>query len=417
MRFFFIPNLALPHWKPVFHYGYFIVPVVMGILNYLISQQKVNRNIQSQESDFTVPVVGALLVSLFVPSGVLLFTASNLLAQALLFLLPFFGKGEPNMTGPTPSTGSDTDSVTSPDVPWDVSLFEVKTEIIDLIPKKWGPFSQNTGELCSCYVLDEDSDMILVKNKKILSRKHLPLENPLGLHLLSETELIAIDARGTVVMINYDHGEFNINTTIDAPIPIQQFAVNSFGTMLAYHSPDSSHIHGFFIEAQRDQILARDISQPTKMVFDEKGRYLAVGSETGGVYIVDIATRKVEKKLEGTDFASTSVEYLCPGHDGSWVVAYRNQYLARWSKSGELTQTYQLPSATMGMDVASQDGQVAFGSQAGYIRIRSADFSKQLFKEKVHQGAVKKIKLEKNGQILISFDQNNFVHRVNLIDY
>jgi WD40 repeat protein len=201
---------------------------------------------------------------------------------------------------------------------------------------------------------------------------------------------------------------------METPIPVGSFALNPYGSMLAYTNSDSTELHGMFLGPKQDQILAQDISDPVALAFAHSGRFVAVGSKSGTVHVVDIATRQAAHVLRPTDFDISPVQHLCAGPDGTWIVVYKDNWLARWSADGELMDSRKLPSTAVCIAVAAKGGQVAYGSRAGYIRVRSADFSDLLFKEHVHLKQIRKIIMAEQGDMLMALDTASSVRWVNL---
>jgi hypothetical protein len=87
-----LPNLAIPHWKPVWELRYFILPIALGLIVYFPGVIYRRFKIQTTNLSLWGTILLYLFVGLFVPAGVMLYFIAQGITQLIVIPISMIGK-------------------------------------------------------------------------------------------------------------------------------------------------------------------------------------------------------------------------------------------------------------------------------------------------------------------------------------
>lgn len=433
-----IPDITVPNWKPVGNFSYYILALLLALAGFFLYR------IQKQsELAFTLPVLenpigiflGALLISLFVPAGVLLFLLGITLCNlaVLPVMLRLEGK-RVRLIGAAPAEGKELEEVLMAMELLQQALGEAppSSDMISRIEEPVViPREERPGELMAThseplvdiaydeskgryYLLDKGGFLLGSTPTGPERAVNVKMSEPLGLALAGESDVIAVDGAGRITVVSLsdisspEASEYTTSTEIDS------FAVNSFGTIVAFVAPDSGDIRGWFVASGNEQVLFSVIGGPSSLAFSADGRFLAVGCGDGSIQVIDMASRRVSLTLQEPSLEGEEVVALAPAPGGSWVAAYRNNYICCWEADGTPGSKVRNQSAVVSMAVDREAGKVAVGSSRGHVRIRPADLRKVIIDEALHSGRVVRIIFTSEGKHLLSAGSDGVVMKTSM---
>ena len=433
--FLIVPDLTVPHWRPVWHYSYFVVGGLFLIF-YLIYVGMVRKN--QPENPFSkigiwaaIPV--SILMTLFAPSGVLLFLAGQLLLIAIV--TPFMKskakasayrppQPRPEPPKPTPANSfedylneiqkrldedkaSETDFFNhmepeepeEPEEPADANRtmgYLEGSDITTLSSPLVGGYLSENNRLC---VLDEEEHLFWLVNGIRRDDQTLDLTRPMALHSAIDNHLVAVGGTGIVVTITANQ-TFEIEHALDLNMPLSTSAVNSYGTLMAYVSENEpGEVHGLFLAAKRDQLfLSLGSEKVTCLAFSRNARYIGVGTGLGRLIVLDIATH--QKVLEVPDPDMGPVQMIASTEDEKWICVYGDGWVAGWDMQGSQKGVVELSTLPSSMAIAHNRNLVLVGDEAGYLWGYPQDLKTLSLSKQVQNGAVTHIFVAPDGSVV-----------------
>jgi hypothetical protein len=446
LGFLFIPDLTVPSFKPVWQWPYFALAGLTWLatlVSWAIQRRyTVRTQLLSCQSPL-ITLITSTLMAMFVPAGVVLFSLVQLVGQWVSIPLAHAGLAAKPLPGSPPRVYEPEPVVESPPVyvmpveetpPSEPDLWEEltidqtyeqvivpstpgKAEIqaveIAVAPDAVASFAIN--ELGQCLVLAKNGSMVLLEDGLTKAKTSLDLPEPLGLVSAARGEAAVISGDGKILAVVPAAGLIQVLREGKLSIPIQCYALNPFGTMLACAHPDTSRICGLFLGKMEERVFAEQIDNPTAIGFSRDGRYLGVGCEDGSVHILDIATRQETQVLTGSDHDLEGPVLLVQGgnRDGNpcWVVGYDNECLAQWTPYGELIESVDLSFAPNCLAVNPENGDIATGGKKGQVEVLSADLEVR-YEDQVHTGRVLQLVFEKSTGKLYSVGSDQVINRL-----
>jgi hypothetical protein len=435
LAFLGIPNLSIPNWRPVWKLPYFILGGIIAVANIIFNNMQNAYNMKPAEFSPVLStagsIFGAFILTLFAPAGVMIMILVEYIAQFIRIPIvmgilsskekkeakrrreaylqrmrerpkypvnktparpvsPPKSKPKPK---PKPYFREHGENWVPPEEKKPVSppkdtlpgnmVYKALSKVVDL--------AVVTSD--SVVYIDEEGTLRYASSMIMKGSLRGRLAEPAGLvKLSSENEYLAVSHTGALLHVNQSGREFSVLNELEAGLKIEFFAMNPFGTMIAFGEHRDSVIHGLFLTSQAQQPLAEGILSPTTIAISQDGRHLAVGTQSGKLYLVSISTRKVSHELTPRDFDADKVERVEAMPDGSWLAVYANNYLATWSPEGDMLHKYKVFGKITCTAVDPATGDIAYGSSMGYVRIRSQDLSKELFKDKLQSSKVIELK-------------------------
>ena len=433
LSFLIIPNLTIPSFKPVFQISYFLLPLMLGGVNIMLLSNQKKYYITALTTKYQNPyssIIGSLILALFIPAGVMLYLIGQSIGQILIIPRIFLEKGKVEKLKPSPKPKPKIKLYPKPKPgiePYPKLKPKIKPYYKPLTPEpKLKPFLAGTllyksvnpvtdiifNNIDDYYVLDERGNIFYMKNRREVNKLKLNLSNPIGLENLSDGKIIAIGKEGKLLVLKVSEKDFTIDDDFNTNISIDYFSLNPFKTMLAYTSSLEGTVYGMFISSHNEQIFATNLENLNKIAFSNDGRYLAIGYQSGKIDVLDVASHEIVKSLVSNIFGVSPIEHISAGYEDSWLVVYKNKYLASWKINGQLSSNKKLSSLPASMAVDTQTGIIALGSRKGYIRILSSDFKNTLFSKKVHKSKINKILVLNNAKTIVSVGNDGSIRMI-----
>ena len=424
-----VPDIRVPHWKPVWNYSYFVLATV-----WFFSSQILHR-LQNRALAVSTPpghmlgeAIAAVLFGMFVPAGIVLFYIGYLVAKILLF--PFISaimvtgfasaatpqqdyqapaqpvyvpqQSPPFTPSPEPSPSYNYNKIQSePVVPLHVPkshqtqpvtgrlLFKHQEEIVDF--ESMGA----NGHLvldCSGNISRYNSTGQCIAQLKGL------VDSPLTVQLRGEKVILG-DKTGKIFLGESELADRSSFTTIGTEKPFELLTTNGFGTISVCTSLDKrelfSIIHG---SGKVIPLLNLDSERVTSLTFSPDNQLLAFGTKNGDIMLYSMARREVQttcpfSKLPESQNGPSQISHLSFIESKSLFAAYSNGQLAYWQDLAYCTTS----SATGKVSSLSYDApsdRIVIGMYNGTIQIFAlSNMVNPLFAHKLHETEVVKANL------------------------
>jgi WD40 repeat protein len=186
---------------------------------------------------------------------------------------------------------------------------------------------------------------------------------------------------------------------IAAAVPVDGFALNPYGSMLAYVSFARSEVRGIFLAAQREQLFASLPGLSAAMAFSPDARFLALGAQDGAVHVLDLSTRQQAYTLKPS-FFSGKVTSLHPMSAETWLVGYA-EHLTLWNASGKQLANAIFNNPPCCVSVDSAQKRVAVGDAHGNLRLYDGNLQEENDYHEVCSGAITRILFSKESDALL----------------
>ena len=443
--FLFIPDLTVPHWKPVWHYSYFVLGGIF-LLTYLLYLKLLSKS-QPNNPFARLGMWGAIpasiLMTLLAPGGLALYTAWQLLLMSLL--LPVFSLSpqpapeplreapkdsfqqyledlrglqeaeepreeepppqqrppEPPPTGPfrtlPESHPPDTPEEEPPkQKPLQTRRYAEDADLAALESPLVGGYLQTRDRLC---VMTLDRRLFWLVNGSQQAARELPLGRPMALHPAEGNKLLAVGQAGEVIPIVLAE-PFQFDPALSLGSRVRASAVNPYGSLLAYVPQEQpTAVHGFFLAGQRDQRFM-DLGDEiiSCLAFSGNARYLAAGTESGNIMVVDIATRQLTQTFPDPYYGPVlSLQGL---EDEKWAAAYGDGWLTTWNLQKTQQGPVELSHPASSLVVDQHQGRILAGDQGGFLWGYPLDLSTQDIGRRVQDLAVSHIFVAPDGSII-----------------
>lgn len=462
VAFLGIPNLSIPNWKPVWKMPYFLLGAIIAVANIILTTVQKAYNMKPAAVSPALSTVGAIfgafILTLFVPAGVMIMILVEYIAQLIrvpIMMAILSGKEKkeakrrreafehrlrqrpiypvddkpkrPAQPPRPPVRPPDRRSGSKP-------VYRERGEGRELPVKKPAPAPaptpaeklpgklvyKSSDSILDFVVIDSDTMFCLDKTSTIRAvsegitkgSRRTGLRDPLGMVKLSnDDEFLLVSKTEALLHLQYSARAFSVLNEMKPGLPVEFFVLNPFGTMIAFGEHRDSDIHGLFLKSQLNQTMAEGVPNPTSIAISQDGRYLAVGTQSGKLHLINISTRKAIHVVSPQGIESDRIDTVATMPDGSWLAAYANNYIVTWSPEGDMLHKYKAPSKITCIAVDPATGDIAYGSSVGYVRIRSQDLSKELFKEKLQISRVIKVTFFESD-ILFSVGNDGSIRKI-----
>lgn len=433
-----IADLSLPRWKPVMQWPYFLNAGIYAVISLILTGAQRRMRLALFSVNWVLILIGAALLGLFVPAGVISFLTGQSLALGIVAPLSLLKKTRAAAAPPRPT----------PPAGGDVFLEELRQRIADQerelglteeaesypppppppppqeeIPIIVGGKYRNgkEGELVvehACEIVEMIADP--QNNRTVFLDIYgdlwevstagdeqelagFKMEDPLGLAAVSGGRLAAIDQNGK---IHLSSGSPEVISTAEE---VRAFSINSFGTILAYISPGSTSLRGLILAAGKDQEFIDCGEQLTDICFSTDNRYLGIGTAGGGILVFDMARRQIDQRLRSENLQRVS--RIRPGPEGGWLAAYEDNEVALWSSDGELIRAIEDNGSVTCLAFDPQSGKTVCGNDLGQVTILDADFN-ILFQRQLHEENVVSVVFEPGGGSLLTAGIDGAIRKV-----
>jgi hypothetical protein len=419
--FLFIPNLAVPNWRPVWHYSYFVLGGIflLGYLLYLRLLSKAQDNNPFAKFGIWGAAPVSIIMSLLVPAGVLLYMTGQLILMSILLpilspkpeKIPYISPQPAPPPPPKPKddfeayldeiqrlakeTAPEDEPPEEPEIKPTIGYLE-GSALHTLSTSLVGGYLKVNNWLC---ILDERGKLFWLVNGIVRSETTLPMSSPAQLHNANDERLLAVSREGKVIPISATQ-DFKVEPALDLGTAIRYSATNTYGTLLAYVPQDQpATIHGLFITAKRDQLFLDLGSEAIScLAFSQNARYLAVGTELGKMIVIDIATH--QRVLTVPDPYYGPVRLLDATEDEKWITVYGDGWMAIWDMKGVQTGPVELSSGATCLTTDKSRSHILIGDQAGYLWAYPGDLQTLEFSKQVQEGEVTHIFTATDGSII-----------------
>ena len=448
-----IPDLAIPHFKPVWMWNYFILPAITGIL--VIIQNQVNARLRLVQAGGGL-VVGtfiiALIVGLFIPAGVFCFSIGQSLLLILLSPLALIGLPEPGRRPVMPPRRPKMDDEPGLEEFLELEIAKIERAreakqspeprvrepvIPELHPKADHKLPREVdkaegliltgallhehsrpirglafGEDQATYIIDSLDQLWKLQAGRAVEIDRLEISEPDNLIPLPGNRMAVVCRSGQIVIYPLDSaGDLG---EISTSSPMLAYAINPFGTILAYTRGDyaDADVHALVLAAKKEQILLSDVDDVSALAFSNDSRYLAIGTSIGEVHIFDMASRKAEKLLVGNRLGEASA--IAADAKGGWVVTHTSGRCQYWDEDGELAESIQCPGRPTVLRIDGPTRKVAIGIDTGETVVTEPGLDKEILAIKVQRQGLDYVCFEPGGQGLIYVNYQNQVRRFDI---
>lgn len=444
-----IADISQPRWKPVMQWPYFLNAGIYAVISLILTALQRRFGLALVAVNWFLNILGAALLGLFVPAGVISFLTGQSLALGVVTPLsllkktalpapppqpkPVFDQGQfmeelqrriaerererqlaeqeaeegytpTPIPPPTPTPREEPPIVVGgkylaeeeeeeEELEGEV-VYEHSENILDLIvdSQERMIFMDLYGDVFQCETYGGTTKLIDVN-----------MQDPLGLAAVSGERIAAVDQAGEVF---FSSGAPESITTSEE---ICAFTVNSFGSILAYTAKDSTCVRGLILAAGKDQVFIDCGELLTDIDFSSDNRYVAIGSGGGKIFIFDMAKRQINQTLTSTGLAGVS--HLRSTPQGGWVAAYENSKLAAWDSEGRLLEKTSTGSPATCLAVDPKNGNIAYGNSSGEITIMDADFN-TLLNASLHESDIVSAVFETSGNSLVTAGSDGIIRRI-----
>ncbi len=455
--FLFIPNLAVPNWRPVWHYSYFVLGGLF-LLAYFIFLRFLRKsqpgNMFTQFGAWGAAPV-SIAITLLVPGGVVLYMTVQLILMAILqpiFTLPQQEvrdmppkPGPQPFPGPSPIIHPDPSPENKVQDAFDLYLDEIKKKALESTPdddsgKKISenendinkkametmpegdlespisglesePLSTLPTPMVGGYlkaanwlaVLDESNKLYWLVNGTRHGEVSLPVDFPLALLCGQEDHLLAVGREGKVIPVTASQ-TFEVSPPVEIEFGIRHAAANSYGTLLAYVPEEHpSTVHGLFVAAKRDQLFLDLGSEAIScLAFSQNARFLAAGTELGRIIVIDIATHQQILSIPDPYYGPVRMLDALDGE--KWVAVYGDGWMAVWNMSGVQTGPVELSQSASSLVIAKSGSLILVGDRSGYLWGYPFDLSNLAFSKQLQDGEITQIFTAPDGTLITTGD-------------
>lgn len=450
-----LPDLAAPHWRPVWRLNYFLIPLVYWLANLALS--RLNGKYRLSGMVYQNPLLlltGALLLGLFVPNGVILYLLGQSIGQCLALPLALAGQrgqglefrpgprrwepeiaARPHLQEPVRPVERPRVEEASPAYRWP----EAEGSKPDphagstLKERPAKPTAELIGEPLYSYpcdlrdlavlgeqdfvVLDVNGCLQRWQNGQSFSLGRAAANDPHGLAALPEEQIALIAGRGELAILSLKERRLHQERCVRTGQPIHCYAFNPFGTIMAYTGPDQGPISGVFLAAGREQALAETPFQPSALAFSADNRYLAAANQAAQIQVLDMASRQWKLTIEPPWYVKANgggISALSAGVAGGWVAAYDNRDLILWNEQGEVVERRRTQSSIALLAVDRGSGLVATAGKRGRVQVFSSQLEETIIAGQAHQKGSVQLAFTEGGWTLISASRDGQLRAIYL---
>jgi hypothetical protein len=445
LGFLFVPNLAIPSFKPVWEWPYFALAGIAWLalmISVVIQRRYISVLPYAGCQNPLVSLVMLMVSAMFMPAGVMLFSTVQIVCQWVEVPLAFLGQQatpaprrpieqapieQPYESIEEPYTPIQEEVESAPPVtvppvttppitiaPIPIEPEMIGEEVFTLSEPLAGLAVNDQGQ---CLALAKSGSLGLYEGGTLKVRTKIDLTAPVGLAWAARGELVVIGRNGKLVVLQPSEAGFEMVREGELSIPVRSYALNPFGTLLTCCHADMGKVCGVFIGKMDERVFSDQIENPTALGFSPDGRYLAIGSETGATHILDIATRQPMHVLEVSDTDLEGAVRQVSGFkkDGQpcWLVIYENDTVGLWAADGELLDQTDLSFTANCLALDLEREFFAVGGAEGQLEVYSSDLLLELDGQ-AHDGKVIQLAFDKSSGKLISAGSDNMVKEIQI---
>lgn len=430
LGFAFVPDLTVPHWKPVWSWPYYLLGVVLWLVSKALFylQEKYDPPALPPlgcVSGFSL-FLGALATVSFIPSGVVLFLIGMGLSQILLF--PARTVGLAPLSLPRPPVPSPIRPPVSPPPPPPPAPPPPPPA-----PAPAPPAPVPERRLAGSLVWDSPAPIVamrdwsgarwflckdggLVRQKEDVQKITLPISTGMSILALRESDhqllvfgdgnrLLWLDALTLQAV-----GEATLSQTSQAVV------LNPYRTILAWVNT-SSGTAGLLILASRQEVtLVSGLNLAPALAFSADGRYLALGGSDGMIHRVDIATRKPVEPLSPPEISPSqrqAVQALFGRKGGGWLSVHADRRIVLWNADCQVEKEKRPLRRILALDFHLETGRLALGLSDGILQVLDASLDK-IFSDTVQEKDITLVCFSEDGSQVFTIGGQTQIRRVAL---
>ena len=443
-----IPDLSVPHFRPVWQWQYFILPVFNGILGGVLSRINIRYQLnQTIPASFLITIIASIIVGLFIPAGAILVTVSQSLSLVLMTPVVYLGIKIPKTRTPLKEPVIQEDKPEMEELLRKLQLAalhaeqEAKQRELDEIINEPDPeilsldedddeealeeIEEFPGEVIYnaetslpgivqyeseiTYLLDLRGNLGVLENGEFTNLVKIPVKEPINLLGLSGNRLAVIDAAGKVVVLRPNEpSKFEI-TNLEKRIEFT--AINSFGVIAAFTTPSLPGVQAINLSTKTEQNLVPELVGTTCLAFSKDNRFLGIGDNHGVILVFDMSTRKITQTLKSKNLGG--VLELLPAFENGWVALYDTEDIALWDSSGVETERRDTGGIPGCLGVDWTRNRLAYGNDIGEIVVVDQSFD-VIYSEYVSESSIEKLIFSPDGNFIITVDGDGVVRRLNI---
>jgi hypothetical protein len=439
-----IPDVTVPHFRPVWHPSYFVVAAAATLGGWLLLRSHPGLGLPGLRPGAGLYVFSFAVLALFVPSGVTLCFLGQTLARFLF--LPAVApdetpepavraaeeeprpappraaapesRPEPRLEQP-PSTVPDTRPESRPEPPpappeprpefqsaqpppSSPAPDPYATEVLEASGREQAPeeglIVRHAGPIADAFIPEPGTvcllsgrELCLYTGGALSGRRVLAeLEEPAGLAEWEEG-LLAVDKKGRLALVM----ETGVEWHGLGGGGVGCFAINPFGTVLVFAPPGEGRLFRFLLPARSETFLLDLEAEITCLAFSPDGRLLGAGLADGRVAAVDMA-RQAVATVSGSPRERGRALFLYPAPAGGWVVAHPGGVLRLLEASGRSKERVGISGEITALCASAEA--VAVGTGDGRVEIRSANLRTVSWEGRLHGAAVVRVFAGENSE-------------------
>ncbi|MCX7855489.1 MAG: WD40 repeat domain-containing protein, partial [Anaerolineae bacterium] len=416
LGFAYIPDLTVPHWKPVWSLRYYSLGLILGLA--MIALQHLQRKYEPAffftlgcASDSFL-FLGALLTVSIAPAGVTLFSIATTLSQILLFPTRVIGIPEiPILRPPIPTP---TPGPSTPVTPTPIPIPE-KHIAGSLVWKSPAPIAAMLEWQGARWFLCEDGD--IVRQTETATQKFtLPILRGKAIFALKEDDdsLLVIGDGNQVLW--WDRQSLKVVRSVALSRPTEAATLNPYKTMLAWVNATDGTAGILVLASGTEVVLLSGMNLSPALAFSADGRYLAVGGSDGAIHLVDMATRKVAETLylpETSPSRGQAVRSLFGRPGGGWVSVYADRRIVLWSADHQIEKEMRPARRILALDFHAGTGRLALGQSDGILQAFNANLEK-IYADTVHEEEITHVCFSQDGDQVFIIGDRTEVRKVSL---
>jgi|GEM_PF-2075709 len=432
-----IPNLAVPSWKPVWQWPYFALAGVCALVQIVLIPIKRKLNVLvsgiAGEVNAWYILIGAFVMALFVPAGVILFLTGQTVTQ--LLLVPLAGRE-------ILSSEAEEKRRRDEELRHEAErrrIAEMHRRQEELLQKSRQDEQRRQEERKKAELVRSSRlplvGMLSVENSKwylaekgvlfvqggAIEQIDLPVQNATALLPFKES---TANREGEVLVIGDGQKVFQVGCTshdilytFTLPQKAEAFALNPYKTLLAWLNVSTGLVGGLFLENGREVTFASWLAATPALAFSSDGRYLGIGAPDGRIHVFNIATRQVERTLQLAESSASfgkAIRYLAGRREGGWLAIHEKGRIVMWDNNYQVEQEQSaLRRRLDAIAFHPASERLAFGLSEGNIQVLDARL-KQIFAGQIEEKQISWMDFSPDGKTLFVIGNRTIVREVKL---
>ena len=324
---------------------------------------------------------------------------------------PLLMSVEPRKKPPIPGADDDLGTIyVHPGTDFDDTVFvgaDLAGEALYAIPEPVVDLLARAGDH---FVLTEDGHVSRWHRGRLVEAPGVLLARPGGLGAGGNV-VVAADQDKRLILIEYANGGLPQIRSHRVDYTIGSFAVNPFGTIVAYAPTQKPSVFAVLLASGQTQVLSEDVGSTNAVAFSSDGRLLALGGKDGRVRMFDMSTRKVIRVFDPPTSEHGKVLSLAECPERGWVAGYASGRVVHWEASGDTRGIVRESHRVSALAVSPRSGAVAVGCDDGHVVVHPTDLDTAIFDDVVARERVVGVAFEDGDGSLIAAGHDGSVRR------